>query len=873
MFDLLSLKENKKLLADYSIIIRRKTMITKYLKSKYNVFHSSNLEILNILLGLLILILFNYSYIESYTFLFVILSIGILNSVFLNLNDSLFKLSRITMYFNYLTLIIIKLTVVQVAFSMDLSNFSPLIKHLEIMITVFLIYVVDDCFVVQVITNLPSLILSILNYMWLEDNLNMVINDIYWKSMLYRVIHYLLFLNGYCYFVSKKDKLTFCLLSKYFGLAKKYEELLNNNRFALFCFKNDILMSSNKFSLEIVKQFEELDDAETEIFLEQRDLEEPYEKSEDPSFCENVIKRHVYQHWKVFNPKLSEVLTKIIEEMKTGKDINSIDYNVNTINNYVKQNKEDFKEFTCVAFKDEVDLNLKDNFGLVYLRFNQSNGEVETAIHNINHFRKINLNTDNKCLPLAKITHEFKNPLMTIIELIESGLNKNVSSSISNDCINENKSKINNNIKLIQDLGKYMLILIKDIDYISSNTDKNTKNLELNKQSINISEIFNFCISISQSRIKSMNKNIIIKTDIASNNQETIFNDDLRLKQIIVNLLSNSIKFTIYGTITLKSEDFDENYIKITVLDTGIGIKEDNLAMLTNPYYKVTQKNNLYGAGLGLSIVKDFVSMIGKDLNISSIHGKGTTISFLASKNNNELETQALRKQTSPASTASTINKNLFINFNKKNKNFQDLILNCDQSMDNKEVDLQNNINIVKKKDSNKILKKVLKTLDEQDNEEENCFFETALNRNGKSMLKMKYSDFNIMIVDDELILRTSLENQIKKFFSEKNKNVEIILCEDGAECIGQLFSCLKNGININAIVTDQNMQLINGNILAEVVSKLKTVGRVNDIMLVSNSSGSCLNFSNSSLNNLFALNFSKPPNKKQLEAFYEGLN
>ena len=106
--------------------------------------------------------------------------------------------------------------------------------------------------------------------------------------------------------------------------------------------------------------------------------------------------------------------------------------------------------------------------------------------------------------------------------------------------------------------------------------------------------------------------------------------DALQIDRVIFNLLDNSIKYTNPGgtiTVSLSNEDKD---ILVQVADTGIGIPEEHLPHLFNPFYRVTGDSK--GSGLGLAIVKTIVETNGGRIWVNSIYGKGSTFAFTLPK-------------------------------------------------------------------------------------------------------------------------------------------------------------------------------------------------------------------------------------------------
>lgn len=137
-----------------------------------------------------------------------------------------------------------------------------------------------------------------------------------------------------------------------------------------------------------------------------------------------------------------------------------------------------------------------------------------------------------------------------------------------------------------------------------------------------------FCVNIFKLRSKhDENKNIDIKLNYDRRLPEKIRINEKLIKQILINLLSNSYKFTTLGFIKLsviKAEDS----ILFEVEDTGIGIKKELQANLFQPFYMIPSLLNPSGSGLGLYIVSGLVQKFGTELKFTSEYGKGSTFSF-----------------------------------------------------------------------------------------------------------------------------------------------------------------------------------------------------------------------------------------------------
>ena len=115
------------------------------------------------------------------------------------------------------------------------------------------------------------------------------------------------------------------------------------------------------------------------------------------------------------------------------------------------------------------------------------------------------------------------------------------------------------------------------------------------------------------------------------------YSDADRIRQILMNLISNSYKFTNYGGITIafamiqSSRDNNSRFLKIKVIDTGIGISEDDkkgLFQVFGMIHKYRDEFNMKGTGLGLTISQKLVKMLGGKINMESVVNFGTTVTF-----------------------------------------------------------------------------------------------------------------------------------------------------------------------------------------------------------------------------------------------------
>ena len=116
-----------------------------------------------------------------------------------------------------------------------------------------------------------------------------------------------------------------------------------------------------------------------------------------------------------------------------------------------------------------------------------------------------------------------------------------------------------------------------------------------------------------------------------------LYGDEVRIKQIITNILTNAVKYTERGTVTFfvggepASDDPDSIYLRVAVQDTGIGIKEEDMAKLFTEFERIEEKRNrnIEGTGLGMAITQNLLHMMGSTIQVDSTYGYGSTFCFV----------------------------------------------------------------------------------------------------------------------------------------------------------------------------------------------------------------------------------------------------
>lgn len=263
-------------------------------------------------------------------------------------------------------------------------------------------------------------------------------------------------------------------------------------------------------------------------------------------------------------------------------------------------------EKKCVKIKISHSKVANKNYLFIHIDEEDLNNQIETL-------KEINLNTINL---LAKITHDLKSPLNGIMAFIGS----------SQESSDENEK--NTFLEYAKVSSELLLSLINDI--LDSSSFANNS-LRVTREPFHLVNVINEVIALM--KVQTDLKKITFKLRLKINENLMFYSDHRRIKQILINLLSNSIKFTLSGFIKLKIQPtkYDKIY-QFSVIDTGVGISPDNIKKIFNPYssFDDEKKLNRYGLGLGLNLCKNLLSRLGPydDFLVFSKIGVGTRINF-----------------------------------------------------------------------------------------------------------------------------------------------------------------------------------------------------------------------------------------------------
>ncbi|WP_420316369.1 ATP-binding protein [Ekhidna sp.] len=217
---------------------------------------------------------------------------------------------------------------------------------------------------------------------------------------------------------------------------------------------------------------------------------------------------------------------------------------------------------------------------------------------------------------LATISHEMRTPLNGIVGMTELLA----------------KTKLNQEQKeLIDSLGYSSNILHGLISNVLDLTIIEAGKLDLNTSVFSSKEELNAIWKVFEKKVQS-NPNLSIELNIDDELPDYLSGDIGRIRQVIVNLFNNAVKFTWKGNITLDVEVIgrtgDVISVKFSIKDTGAGIPLDKQDHLFETFYKASDSDGYEGSGLGLAIVEKLVKLMGGTIKFDSEHGKGSNFYF-----------------------------------------------------------------------------------------------------------------------------------------------------------------------------------------------------------------------------------------------------
>ncbi|HEY6437500.1 MAG TPA: ATP-binding protein [Ignavibacteriaceae bacterium] len=214
---------------------------------------------------------------------------------------------------------------------------------------------------------------------------------------------------------------------------------------------------------------------------------------------------------------------------------------------------------------------------------------------------------------LAHVSHEIRTPMMGILGMAEVALDGNI------------PEEEREHIELVHKSAENLLGIINDILDLSK---IESGQLTITPIAFSLHSLIKEVTKVFE--IRCQQKNINLHLDIDTSIPEWIFGDDSRIRQVLINLLGNAIKFTEEGHIHLKIRKKFGNTMEIQIIDSGIGIPEDKIGDIFEAFRQADSfiERQYGGTGLGLTICKKIVNKMGGNIQVQSTVGKGSNFSF-----------------------------------------------------------------------------------------------------------------------------------------------------------------------------------------------------------------------------------------------------
>ena len=224
---------------------------------------------------------------------------------------------------------------------------------------------------------------------------------------------------------------------------------------------------------------------------------------------------------------------------------------------------------------------------------------------------------------LANMSHEIRTPLNAVLGMNEMILREAGDNSAIRGYAWNVKSASENLLSLINDI----------LDFSKIESGK----MELVEAEYSLSSVLNDIFNMM--RFKAENKGLEFRIEVDENVPDALYGDEVRVRQVIVNILNNAVKYTQEGSVTFKvswkQQPNGSALMQFSSIDTGIGIREEDMGKLFSQFERLDlQKNrNIEGTGLGLSITTNLVRMMNGELKVTSEYGKGSDFTiFLPQK-------------------------------------------------------------------------------------------------------------------------------------------------------------------------------------------------------------------------------------------------
>ncbi len=338
---------------------------------------------------------------------------------------------------------------------------------------------------------------------------------------------------------------------------------------------------------------------------------------------------NLFEYFKSYNPMTTQEYNGVVDSIRneTGSMHIRNSKDEDSVIAYAPLSNLDYwfivayipaKELTANRSIDWILLGIV-SFGLVVLlhfnlaillKFNRKLSVVAEAANQAN---------EAKSYFLSTMSHDIRTPMNAIL-----GMNEMILRDSRED-------KILSYSENIRAAGNTLLGIINDIlDFSKIEAGK----MEIINVEYNFASLLNDLVNMVQR--KADEKGLSFRLEVDPNIPTLLQGDEIRIKQVITNILSNAVKYTKKGEVIFSissskcEDDLETVNLHVSVKDTGVGIKPEDLGRLFEAFERIEEKKNrnIEGTGLGMSIAQSFLNMMGSKLQVESEYGKGSEFSF-----------------------------------------------------------------------------------------------------------------------------------------------------------------------------------------------------------------------------------------------------
>lgn len=217
---------------------------------------------------------------------------------------------------------------------------------------------------------------------------------------------------------------------------------------------------------------------------------------------------------------------------------------------------------------------------------------------------------------LSQLSHELKSPLSAITGFVQLMLKNRIPEDEHQDYL-----------KLIQESSYDLLYIVEEINnYPLWSNDE----IGLMNEWVSLEEMFSYIKAIGHLLLKQEKKDIELNLLFTGDTDFFFYGDRYRLKQILVNLVSNAVKYTDRGFIEYGAAKKDNGKIEFFVRDSGMGIPQEKQDTIFRPFNRAekSRKYGIKGEGLGLTVTRDLIKKMGGEMFLYSVNGEGSTFIF-----------------------------------------------------------------------------------------------------------------------------------------------------------------------------------------------------------------------------------------------------